>query len=165
MHLLWSILCGVFFAPVIAPEGQARRHAPQALHFSSLIEYVSSALQTFAGHFLSLICASYSSRKYLIVLRIGFGAVCPRPQSDVALIPALSFSSRSISLLLPWPFVIRSSVSSSRLVPTRQGTHLPQDSDWVNWTKYRATFTMQSSSSSTIMPPEPTIEPSFASDS
>ena len=34
-------------------------------------------------------------------------------------------------------------ISSIRLVPSRQGTHLPQDSRWVKLIKKRATSTMQ----------------------
>ena len=71
-----------------------------------------------------------------MVDRIGFGAVWPSPHSEVFLMPAESFSSRSISSGRPCPFVIRSRISLSRLVPTRQGTHFPQDSSWVKWMKY-----------------------------
>ena len=52
-----------------------------------------------------------------------------------------------------------------RLVPTRHGTHLPQDSSCTNSRKNRATSTMQVSSSMTIRPPEPMIAPSSVSDS
>ena len=52
-----------------------------------------------------------------------------------------------------------------RLVPTRQGTHLPHDSSWTNSRKNRATSTMQLSSSITIRPPEPMIAPNSDSDS
>ena len=52
-----------------------------------------------------------------------------------------------------------------RRVPTRQGVHLPQDSSWVNSMKKRAISTMQVSSSMTIMPPEPIIEPAWIRDS
>ena len=46
-----------------------------------------------------------------------------------------------------------------RLVPSRQGTHLPQLSRWVKLMKNRATSTMQVSSSITTMPPEPIMAP------
>ena len=46
-----------------------------------------------------------------------------------------------------------------RVVPIRQGAHLPQDSSTVNSRKNLAMSTMQVSSSMTIMPPEPIIEP------
>jgi hypothetical protein len=52
-----------------------------------------------------------------------------------------------------------------RLVPTRQGVHLPQDSSWTNSRKNRATSTMQVSSSMTINPPEPMMAPSSERDS
>ena len=50
-------------------------------------------------------------------------------------------------------------------MPSRQGTHLPQDSSARKSRKYRATSTMQVSSSMTIMPPEPIIAPALASSS
>src|SRR5208337_4868497 len=134
-------------------------HRPHPLQKSSRILYVSRSLQAFAGHFLSLICASYSSLKYLMVLKIGFGAVCPRPHRDVTLISLQSFSRSSRSPSLPRPFVILSSISRSLFVPILQGTHFPQDSAWVNSRKNLAIFTMQSSSSRTTIPPEPTIAP------
>ena len=46
-----------------------------------------------------------------------------------------------------------------RLVPIRQGVHLPQDSSTVKSRKNRAMSTMQLSSSMTIRPPEPIMEP------
>ena len=46
-----------------------------------------------------------------------------------------------------------------RLVPMRQGTHLPQLSFWVNCRKYLARSTMQVVSSATTMPPEPMMAP------
>ena len=55
----------------------------------------------------------------------------------------------------PSPAVMRSSISSMRLVPRRQGTHLPQLSSWVNCRKNLAKSTMQVVSSTTTMPPEP----------
>ena len=50
---------------------------------------------------------------------------------------------------------IRSRISFIRVVPMRQGTHLPQDSRAVKSRKNRAMFTMQVLSSMTTMPPEP----------
>ena len=55
--------------------------------------------------------------------------------------------------------MIRSRISSIRLVPSRQGTHLPQDSFCVNSMKNRAVSTMQVSSSMTTKPPEPIMAP------
>ena len=60
----------------------------------------------------------------------------------------------------PSPWLMRSRISSMRLVPTRHGVHLPQDSSWVKSRKNRAMSTMQVSSSMTIRPPEPMIAPS-----
>src|SRR5574337_15425 len=96
---------------------------------------------------------------------MGFGADWPSPQSDEVITSKLSVSSRSMSPSRPLPSVIRVRISSRRFVPMRQGTHFPQDSDSVNFRKYVATFTMQSVSSSTTMPPEPMMDPTLASDS
>ena len=52
-----------------------------------------------------------------------------------------------------------------RWVPLRQVKHFPQDSSLRKFMKYLATSTMQVSSSMTIMPPEPMIEPAWASES
>ena len=52
-----------------------------------------------------------------------------------------------------------SRISRSRLMPTRQGVHLPQDSSTVNSRKNIAISTMQVSSSITIRPPEPIMQP------
>jgi hypothetical protein len=50
-------------------------------------------------------------------------------------------------------------------VPARHGTHLPHDSLMQNSMKNRATSTMFVSSSITIMPPEPMIDPRRVSES
>ena len=70
-----------------------------------------------------------------------------------------SSSSRSRSSSVPLLSMIRSRISSIRLVPSRQGTHLPQDSFCVNSMKNRAVSTMQVSSSMTTKPPEPIMAP------
>ena len=60
---------------------------------------------------------------------------------------------------------IRSSSIHSWVVPTRQGTHLPQDSSRMKSMKYLATLTMHDVSSMTIIPPEPMNDPTSMSDS
>ena len=65
----------------------------------------------------------------------------------------------SRSSMVPLPSVILFSSSSRRLVPTRQGVHLPQLSSTVNSRKNLAMSTMQVSSSMTIRPPEPIMVP------
>ncbi len=54
---------------------------------------------------------------------------------------------------------MRVRMSSRASLPSRQAEHLPHDSSLVNWMKYLATSTMQVSSSITIIPPEPIIDP------
>jgi hypothetical protein len=70
-----------------------------------------------------------------------------------------SKSSRSTSVAVPVQILVNRSYIC--LVPTRQGTHLPQDSSMQNSMKNRATSGMQEPSSMTIKPPEPMMEPSF----
>ena len=65
----------------------------------------------------------------------------------------------------PFPLVMLVRILSICLMPSRQGTHLPHDSSVRNSMKYLATSTMQVSSSMTIMPPEPIIEPALVSSS
>src|SRR5208283_5736441 len=100
-----------------------------------------------------------------MVLKTGFGAVWPSPHSDEDRMSLPRASSKSMSFDLPLPSVIRVRISRSRWVPIRHGTHLPHDSDLVNSRKYLAMFTMQLLLSRTIMPPEPTMEPTRVSDS
>ena len=50
-------------------------------------------------------------------------------------------------------------ICSICLVPSRQGMHLPQLSDWMNSMKNLARSTMQVFSSSTTRPPEPMMAP------
>jgi hypothetical protein len=71
----------------------------------------------------------------------------------------------SMSPSWPSPATMWSRISSMRLVPSLQGTHLPHDSSCVKSMKKRATSTMHESSSMTIMPPLPIIEPAAVSDS
>ena len=97
--------------------------------------------------------------------RIGFGAVCPRAQRAPALIDLASFSSFSMSPSCPLPSVMAVSISSMRFVPSRQGVHLPQDSDCVKLRKNLATSTIQVSSSMTTSPPDPIIAPAAISES
>ena len=52
-----------------------------------------------------------------------------------------------------------------RFVPSRQGTHLPQDSFCVKFMKNLATSTMQVLSFMTTRPPEPIIAPAFLTES
>ena len=66
---------------------------------------------------------------------------------------------------LPSPSQILLRISTKWRVPTRQGTHLPHDSFWVNSWKNRATSTMQVFSSMITSPPEPMIAPTSCTDS
>ena len=60
-------------------------HIPHPIHFS-VIKYSNKFEQTPAGQRLSTTCAKYSSLKCFIVDRTGFGAVCPNPHNEFALI-------------------------------------------------------------------------------
>src|SRR5512139_3060920 len=153
------ILWGCFFSPIIAFDGQALRQAPQPLQSFSSIQKVVRLRQTPALHHLSFMCDSYSSLKYFMVVSTGFGAVCPRPQSDVAIMSLPRSRSVSTSPSFPFPSVISVSMSRSIFVPTLQGVHLPHDSSAVNSRKNLAVPTMQVLSSITTIPPDPTIAP------
>ncbi len=82
---------------------------------------------------------------------------------DVSLITSPSSSRRLISSSFPLPSEISVMISSILSRPSRHGTHLPQDSSVRKCVKYLATSTMQVSSSMTIIPPEPIIEPASVS--
>ena len=110
-------------------------------------------------------CSMYSSRKVFRVEITGRGADLPRPHRAMVLTMVASSSSLSRSSSSPLPATIFSRISSIRLVPSRQGTHLPQDSRWVKDMKNRATSTMQVCSSITTMPPEPTMALNFFTES
>ena len=83
----------------------------------------------------------------------------------MALMVLARASRRSMSPSSPLPSVIRSRISSILLVPSRQGVHLPQDSSTVKVRKNLAISTMQLSSSMTISPPDPIMEPMAVRDS
>src|SRR3990170_691355 len=147
------------FSHTTAPTGQFLKQRPHFLHFSSFTLNSISGVQTRAGQRCSLMCATYSSRKYLIVVSTGLGEVCPRPQSDVSLICCERFSRSSMSPSRPSPFVIRVRMVRSVLFPILQGTHLPQDSSSVNSRKNLAMAGMHVVSSMTTMPPDPMMAP------
>src|SRR5512147_1872853 len=84
VHFSGSMYATCFFSHTTAPAGQFLKQRPHILHLSLLTTNLMSGVQTRAGQTWSLIWASYSSRKYLIVVRTGFGEVWPRPQSDAS---------------------------------------------------------------------------------
>src|SRR5210317_1456880 len=173
MHLLSTMKCGAFFDPMIAAVGHFFAQMVHPVHLSTSIEKVRSSVHTPAGHCLSKICASYSSLNQRSVLSTGLGAVWPKPHREVSLITFPSFSScitplkrSSESFCCPLGLcVILSSISSIRLVPSRQGMHLPQLSRCMKSIKNLATSTMQVSSSITTRPPLPIIAPALMRDS
>ena len=71
--------------------------------------------------------------------------------------PSSSRNSKSPSR--PSRSEIRVKTSRSASLPSRQALHFPQDSSLVNWMKNLDTSTMQVSSSMTIIPPDPIMEP------
>src|SRR5664280_190049 len=100
-----------------------------------------------------------------MVLSTGLGAVPPSAQSDQPFTTSEISSSSSMSPSRPSPAQILLSTLSIWHIPSRQGAHLPQDSSDRKFRKYLAVSTMQVSSSITIMPPDPIIEPALASSS
>src|SRR4030042_3741795 len=75
MHLAGSISCFSYGFIAMASVGQCWAQIVQPMQ-SSVIEYVMRALHLPAGQ-RPWTCASYSSRKYVIVESTGFGAVLP----------------------------------------------------------------------------------------
>src|SRR5208337_568957 len=163
MHLLLSMLCGSDRGPVMACDGHAFTHCRQPVHFSGITRYSTKSRQRPAGQRRSRTCARYSLRKYFRVESTGFGAVLPKPHSAAPLTTCPSVSSLSMSATLAVPLVTLSNRSARCRVPTRQGTHLPQDSLSVNVRKYFARSTTQVSSPRMIRPPEPMIDPALVS--
>src|SRR3989339_1521300 len=84
---------------------------------------VKSEWQIPGSHFFSIIWWSYSSRKYLKVVKTGFGAVCPSPQRAVLLITCPSFTSVSRSSDVALPSVTLFRIWSVCASPSRQGVH------------------------------------------
>src|SRR5699024_5434202 len=101
--------------------------------------------------------------KYFSVVTTGLAAVCPSPQSEASVIVSARLSSLSMSPSSPLPSTILSRISCILLVPSLQGTHLPQDSSTVKSKKNLAMSTIQLSSSITTIPPEPIMESNSAS--
>src|SRR5580704_19101475 len=92
------------------------------------LELLAPQAQTPAGHRRCDRCASTSSRKCFRTDAIGAGTTWPRPQMEVRRRVSASSSSRARSEGVLFPRVHPSSISTNLLDPTRQGTHLPQDS-------------------------------------
>jgi (2Fe-2S) ferredoxin len=88
---------------------------------------------------------------------------CHRSPGDLITLP--NRSNVSISSGTPSPLQILVRISSIRFVPSRQGVHLPHDSDWVKFRKNRARSTIQVVSSITTKPPEPIMAPAWINDS
>src|SRR4030042_6452106 len=63
MHFSRSITAVVFFSQAMASEGQAFLQRPHILHLSESTRNLIRSAQTREGHRLSMMWASYSSRK------------------------------------------------------------------------------------------------------
>src|SRR5664280_244272 len=119
----------------MALTGHLAAHAVHPVHLSTSIEKVLRPLQILARHFLSNICSSNSSLKFLRALMNGFGAVCPSPHNEVSFITDAIVSScmtpLNLSRVVPDSsfkgfLMTLSRISSILPVPSRQGIHLPQ---------------------------------------
>src|SRR5664279_4625687 len=136
----------------MAFTGHLEAHAVHPVHLSTSIENVLSPLQIFARHFLSKICSSNSSLKFLRALMKGFGAVCPRPHNEVSFMTEAMVSScitpLNRSRVVPESslrgfLITLSSISSILPVPSRHGIHLPQLSLRMNSIYYLTRSTIQ----------------------
>ena len=132
MHFSGSRLCASARGPVMAPVGHTctQRWQPvqlagdDAVHDEVAADRRPAALlaRCARGTRRGSTCSDEST---------GLGAVCPRPQRELALTTRASRSSRSRSASSPLPVQIASRISTRCPVPTRQGTHLPHDSSCV----------------------------------
>ena len=92
----------------------------------------ASSWQTPARQRWATMWSSYSSRKWRMVVSTGLGADWPSAQSEHSRIIRPNSSSRPRCSALPLPSVIELRMRSALFSPTLHGTHLPQDSEWVN---------------------------------
>src|SRR5579862_1045816 len=129
---------------------------------SSSIAYACPWKQTPAEQNFLLRCSSIIAGKCFRTEAMGACTIWPRPQIDANFIAFVRSSrvSRSVGELLP--FVQLVSRETIFCDPTRQGTHLPQDSLRKKRTALRAMSSMHRPSAHTTMAPEPTIEPAAA---
>ena len=81
---------------------------------------------------LATMWSSNSCRKWRRLVRTGFGALWPSPQSEVSRTMRHSSSSAPMSSCVAVPSVKPLSILRALSRPTRHGTHLPQLSEWVN---------------------------------
>src|ERR1700674_143450 len=84
--------------------------------------------------------------------------VCPSPQIDASRIAPPMSDSIDTSSSEP-PLASRYSASSCRTVPTRQGTHCPQDSSRKKRAIRSTMAFMSTESSKTMTTPEPSVTP------
>src|SRR5437899_12398769 len=103
----------------------------------------------------------YSPRNLFTEDMTGPIAASPRAQSDLPPMLSDMSSSRSASSRLPSPRSRRSRIDSIQLHPSRHGVHCPHDSWAENFDSGQRASTMQTESSSTMMPAEPSIDPAF----
>src|SRR5271156_5202055 len=120
--------------------------------------------QTRAGQLRCKTCDSTSPRKCFSTEAIGAGTTCPNPQIEVSRNAPESSSINATSAAEPFPSVQPVNISTNFCEPTRQGTHLPQDSLRKNCVEFSAMSSMQRSSAHTTRAPEPSIEPASAND-
>ena len=93
----------------------------------------ASSWQTPARQRWATMWSSYSSRKWRMVVSTGLGADWPSAAKR-ALADHAAQLVEQVQLLRACrrPAVMAFRMRSALLRPTRQGTHLPQDSEWVN---------------------------------
>ena len=161
MQRSWSMTCGSRRVPVMHSTGQFRRtdRAAHALSDDFVVDQAprSAGRAALLGDVGQVFVAEVRQRA-----EDRIGAARPSPQSEDFLISRASRFSLSMSSIVALPAVMRSRISIIRSVPSRQGVHLPHDSSCEKVMKNLAISTMQSSSSRTIMPPLPMIEPALA---
>ena len=104
-------------------------------------------------------------RKCFSTDAMGTGTNWPRPQMEVSFMRLREFVDQlQVAVLAVALRSSRSACPPSSASPTRQGTHLPQDSLRKKRTALSAMSSMQRPSAQTTMAPEPSMEPAAASD-
>ena len=76
------------------------------------------------------IASRNSSRNFFTIAPTGIAIESPSTQRQLPMMLSWTEETVSRSIGVASPLIIRSSIFTVQLVPSRQGVHLPQDSWW-----------------------------------
>ena len=100
-----------------------------------------------------------------IIEPIGIAIASPSTHRQLPMMCSWTEAMMSRSIGVASPVAIRSSIFTVQFVPSRHGVHLPQDSCGRTSRPSSATSRIGVESSTTMIAPEPSIEPALASES